>query len=102
MQHAEEVVDVTFPAGHETPEVVEPSEEALDLPAPSRAPQASTVLGEVAPSTPMRGDHFDAIGCHQEFVERVAVVAAVADQSRREVREEAGVKGRGDEVRLIR
>ncbi|HTO68028.1 MAG TPA: hypothetical protein VMM15_42970 [Bradyrhizobium sp.] len=35
-------------------------------------------------------------------VEAIAVVAAVADQSRREVSEESGVEGRGDEVWLIR
>ena len=49
-----------------------------------------------------RGDHLNAVGGHELFVERVTVVAAVADQTRREVREEAGVKGSGDEVRLIR
>jgi hypothetical protein len=35
-------------------------------------------------------------------VEAVAVVATIANQSRREVREEAGVESGGDEVRLIR
>jgi hypothetical protein len=33
MQHADEVVDVTLPAGDQPPEVVQPSEKALDLPA---------------------------------------------------------------------
>lgn len=102
MQHAEKVVDVTFPAGDEAPEVVQPRKEAFDLPAPTRTPQASAVLRDVAPPTPMRRDHLDAVGRHQELVERVAVVTAIADQPRREVREEPGVEGGGDEVRLIR
>jgi hypothetical protein len=36
MQHRHEVVDVTFPAGDETTEVMQPGEEAFDLPAPPR------------------------------------------------------------------
>ena len=32
MQHRHEVVDVTFPAGDETTEVMQPGEEAFDLP----------------------------------------------------------------------
>ena len=37
-----------------------------------------------------------------DVVEAIAVVAAVADQSRREVSEKSGVERRGDEVWLIR
>jgi hypothetical protein len=48
----------------------------------------------------MGGDHLDAVGCHQLFVERVTVITAIADQARREVGEEAGVeRGRRDEMR---
>ncbi len=86
MQQAQEVVDMTLPARDETTRVVEPREEPFDLPASARATERTA----------------DAVLGHQTFVEGIAVVAAVADQSRREVREEAGVDGGGDEVRLIR
>ena len=33
VDESEEVFDVVFPAGHQTAEVVQPGEEALDLPA---------------------------------------------------------------------
>ncbi len=38
----------------------------------------------------------------QRGIELIAVIAAIADQSRREIREEAGLEGGGDEVWLIR
>ena len=38
---------------------------------------------------------------HQQVVESIAVIAAVADQAPREVGEEARVEGGGDEVWLI-
>jgi hypothetical protein len=73
---------------------------ALDLPASADATQRSAILG-ARTATPVCGDHLDAVGRHQGVVEAIAV-AAVADQSRREVSEESGVEGRGDEVWLIR
>jgi hypothetical protein len=47
-------------------------------------------------------NHLDAITLAEDGIERIAVVPAVADQSRGEGAEEAGVEGGGDEVRLIR
>lgn len=102
MEHPDEVVDVTFPAGDEPPEIVQPGEESLDSPSPSRPPQASTVLGDDATTAPMRGNHLDAVGRHQLFVERVTVVTTIADQARREIGEETGVERGRDEMRLIR
>jgi len=67
---------------------------ALDLPASADATQRSAILG-ARTATPVCGDHLDAVGRHQVVVEEIAVVAAVADQSRREVSEESGVEGRG-------
>jgi hypothetical protein len=102
IQHRDEVVNVAFPAADETPEVMKPSREVFDLPAPSGAAQTAPVLDEVTTATAMRHDHLDAVGLHQDCVERVAGIPAIADQAGREVREEAGVEGGGDEVRLIR
>jgi len=101
MQQAQEVVDMTFPARDETTRVVEPREEPFDLPASARATERTAILR--GPSTPpVCRDHLDAVLAHQTFVEGIAVVAAVADEARREVHEEAGVEGGGDELRLIR
>jgi hypothetical protein len=59
------------------------------------------VLGGSAAATVGR-NHLDAIGGHQHRIERVAVVAAVADQAPLEVFEEPGLERGGDEVRLMR
>jgi hypothetical protein len=101
LDHAEEVLGVILPASHGAAEVLEPHEEALDLPAPAGATQRAPVLG-ARTAAPMRGDHLDAVRREQGVVEAVAVVAAVADQSFGKVREEARVERGGDEVRLIR
>ena len=50
----------------------------------------------------IRRDNLDAVLRHQQVVESIAVIAAVADQAPREVGEEARVEGGGDEVWLIR
>jgi hypothetical protein len=44
----------------------------------------------------IRGDHLDPVGAHERVIERVAVVAAVADQSGGEIAEEAGLEGGGN------
>jgi hypothetical protein len=102
LQHAEEVFDVILPAGNEPAGVVEPGEEAFDLPATARPAQRAPILGRGAAAAAMPGDHLDTVLLAQGVVEGVAVVAAIADQSRGEFAEEAGVEGRGDEVRLMR
>ncbi len=80
---------------------LEPGKEPLDLPASLRPSQRPAVLGLRA-SLAIRGDHLDAVLRHQQVVESIAVIAAVADQAPREVGEEARVEGGGDEVWLIR
>ena len=103
LDHAEKVLDVIFPARDGAPEVMEPGKEAFDLPAAPTPTEGPPVLrGWAAAAAAMSGDHRDAIALPQERIERVAVVAAVADQSRGELGQEAGVEGRGNEVRLIR
>jgi hypothetical protein len=49
MEHGKEVVDVTFPAGDEPTEVVQPGEEAHNLPAPSGPTEAPNVLRGLSP-----------------------------------------------------
>jgi len=101
LNHAEEVVDVIFPPGDEASGVMQPGEETFDLPAPLRAPQGPPILRASA-VLPMGGDHLDAVPRAEHPVERVAVVPAIPDQPRRELSEEAGVEGGGDEMAFIR
>jgi len=57
-----EVLQVVVPAGYDAPELVQPGEEALHLPAPSVAPQGPPVLGGRIASVlhhAVRCDHFD-------------------------------------------
>ena len=78
LEKAEEVPDVIFPAGNQASRVVEPGEEAFDLPAPAVPPQGAAVLGTASPRAIGR-DHFDAVVVAQLRIEQVAVVPAVAD-----------------------
>src|SRR4249920_1180842 len=101
LEKAQKVLDMIFPPGHETAGVVEPGEETFDFPPALDSAKRPTVLRLATPSA-VCGDHLDAVASPERRVERVAVVAAVADQSRRELGEEARVEGGGDEVGLIR
>jgi hypothetical protein len=100
LQHPGEVLDGTFPPGDEASEVVEPGEEAFDLPSPLGPAERPAVLGARA-AAPMGRDHLDAVLGQELRVERVAVVAAIADEARREVGEKPRVEGGGDEVAFI-
>lgn len=102
LQHAEKVLDVILPAGDEPAGVVQPGEEAFDLPATTGATQRASILSRGATAAAMPGDHLDVVLFAQDLIEDVAVVAAIADQSVGEFREEAGVEGGGHEVRLMR
>ena len=88
MNHAEEVRGVALPSRDETPVVMKPGEESFNLPAASSPPQRATILGLGATIGTVRGDQFDAIGGGQMGIEAIAVVGAIADQSRRELVEE--------------
>src|ERR1700676_952984 len=94
MQHGDEVLDLVFPARDEPPRVVKPGKQAFDFPAAARAAQRAAIL-RAAALTPVRGDHLDPVGGHEGRIKRITVVAAVDDQARQEVDEEAGVKGGG-------
>ena len=97
LDHPEEVVRVTLPAGDDAAEVVEPSEEALDFPAPTFPAQRPAILGFRATNGVMGRDQFDVVFGREVVVEPVAVVRPVADQPRREIFEEARGEGGVDE-----
>ena len=93
VNHPEEVRGVPLPAGDDAPIVMEPGEEPLDFPPPTRAAQRAAVLGTRAPVRRVAGDQLDPVGGAQVRIEAIAVVPAVADQSRRARVEEAGREG---------
>ena len=78
LQEAEEVADVIFPAGDEPARVVEPGEEAFDLPAAPVTPQRTAILRRAA-ARAIRGNHLDAVLVAQLGIQQVTIVAAVAD-----------------------
>ncbi len=84
-----------FIAGDESPEVLQPCEEPLDLPPAAIAAERTTVLG-LAPIRAVGGDEFDA-ALGEPRVEPIAVVGAVPDQALRERAEEALLQGLFDE-----
>ena len=89
MNHPEEVVGVPLPARDDPAEVVVPGEEALDLPTAAPAPQRPAILGACASMRKVRRDQFDVVRGGQMVVEAIAVIGFVADQSLRELFEEA-------------
>ena len=97
MEKAEIVVDETFPPDDEPTRVVKPGKEALDLPSSPGASQGPAVLRRDLPRRTVSRDHFDPPACHQRVVEAIAVVGLVANQSRREVFEEARLERVFDE-----
>lgn len=67
-----------LPAGDHATGVVEPGEEAFDLPA-TRGPTQRPAVSRASTAPTMSSDHLDAIRRHEGGVEAVAVVAAAAD-----------------------
>ena len=101
MQKPSEIGGTPLISGHESPRVLEPRKEALDLPAAPVPSKRPAVLGEVDPVAAVRGDQLDpAIGEHA--VEPVAVIGGIADQALRVVGEKAGVQRLRDEPGFVR
>ena len=79
--HAEEVLDMVLPAGHQPAKVMEPSEKSLDSPTSAVAAKRATILRRCSPLSTMRCDHFDAITLGQISIQAVTVICFVANQS---------------------
>ena len=90
---------MAFVAGHESAEVLQPGEEAFNLPAATVAPELAPILFVVAPRAPIGRDELDA-AFSELGIELVAVVAFVADQPRDLAPEEAGRERGIDETGL--
>jgi len=78
LEEGAKVLDVVFPASDEASGVVEPGEEAFDLPTPAIAAEGAAILAGPVPGA-IRRDHLNAVLIAQLRVQDVAVVAAIAD-----------------------
>lgn len=87
---------MTFIAGHQATEVLQPRKEAFDLPAAAVAAQLTTIL-RLAPIAAVGRDQLDVALGRQAGIELVRIVRPVADQSERAGFEELRVEGLLDE-----
>src|SRR6058998_2939072 len=81
-------------------EVLQPGEQAFDLPATTVTAKRAAILGLHLPAAAIRCDQLDAF-FGEVFRERVAVVGLVADEARRSFGEEAGIERGPDERDFI-
>jgi len=99
LQHGHEVLHVMLPSSDQSSAVVQPGEEPLDDPATLVAAQGAAILRPGTDAIVLVGrDEIEAKGLQEVFIERIAVIRLVADQPRRDVREEARVERRFDEA----
>ena len=101
VQKAGEIGGVPLIPGDESPRVLQPGKEPFDFPAAFIAAQGASILREVDPVGPMRGDQLDA-AVRQALVEPVTVIGSIADETRRIFREKTGVQGLRDERDFVR
>ena len=88
VDEAEEVLDVVFPSGDESAEVVHPGKQPFHFPTFFVAPQLSSILGFAAPPAIGR-DQLDAVVLFELFVEPIRVVGFVPNESGGQFVEEA-------------
>ncbi len=102
LDEAEVVRRMVFPARDEAANVLQPREEALDLPPAAGAAQRAAVLGHVATVRAMRGDQRDPPLRVQPPVQGIAVIRPIPDQARGRRDGHSGVEGRLDERDFMR
>src|SRR4029077_16855228 len=100
--HAEEVLDVVLPADHQPTKIMQPGKQPFHSPTSAVAAQRTTILLRRLALSTMRCDHLDAIALGQISIQAVTVIGLVADQSRREVIEEAVSEAAFDEFAFVR
>lgn len=92
VDEAEEVLDVVLPLGDESPEVMHPGKEPLDVPSPAIAAGLASILSSAFAATPIGRDQLDAVFALELAIEQLRVVGLVADEPGRELVEKASGK----------
>src|SRR2546427_4224261 len=87
MSETQKVFRVIFPSYNQTSKVVHPGKHAFDFPAATKTSQRSSILSLSLRSTTltMGCDHFGSEPTHHLFIECVAVLGFVPDQSLRRI-----------------
>ena len=101
VDEAEEVLDVVFPSGDESAEVVHPGEEPFHLPTSLVAPQLASVLRLSTPAA-IRRDQLDAVFLFKFFIEPIRVVRFVPNESGGQLVEEASSQDFFDQLAFVR
>ena len=93
MYEALKVPGVSFVSRDDSAKVLEPCEQAFDLPATNITAKGAAVLGLRLPIRPMGRDQFEVPFLPESLVQSIAFVGLVADQSIGGHAEETGVDG---------
>lgn len=105
MDEAQKVFLMVLISHNQTAEILKPGEQPLHFVTAAVAPERASVLCDgLFPIPTMRGDHFNS-GCLQFFIQRVAVVSLIANQSFGEFIHEAfeeSIRDKGDFMRRSR
>ncbi len=102
VDEAEEVLCVPIPAHDEAAVVVEPGEQALDLPAAAIPAERTPVLGLACPAREVRRNELDSALLEKALVQGVAVVGAIANHAVDHIGHECLVKSLFDQCDLVR
>jgi hypothetical protein len=92
-------VSIVFISDHQSPEVLEPSEETLDFPPSLVAPEFAAILGPRFFTPPfVRGNHFGFSFTQQPPVQGIAVVGLISNQTPRDLADKAAIDSRLSEL----
>ena len=102
MNHGQEIFYMIFVSNNQSPEVLEPSKQALHLPSAPIAPQLPAILGfRFFPSFPVRCNHFNTAFIKQLLIKFVAIIGLVANQLIRGILGKAAVYSIFDKLYLV-
>src|SRR5450755_3071008 len=101
VDEAEEVLDVIFPSGDESAEVVHPGEKPLHFPSSLVAAQRASILRLAAPAA-IRRDQLDAVLFFEFLIEPIRVVGFVPNESGGELIKEASSQNFFDQLAFVR
>ena len=93
---------MTLPARDDTAEVVQPREEAFDLPPAAFATERPAILRFRVAMGAVGRDQFNVVGLREMLVQAIAVVGAIPDQAGGERFDEAGRERGVDEPDFMR